>query len=157
MYRKILVPLDGSYLAEQVLPHVEELARCMGAKIILLRVLVFAYDSAPTALSPYRRTLFPEEVEDPQEHEAKEYLERMATELCARGLDCSFVLAEHMPPAEGIAQFARENEIDLIAMSTHGYTGVPRAIFGSVADNILRHAGKPVLLIQPSNKSAKST
>ena len=60
MYHRILVPLDGSHLAEQILPHVELVARCTGAEIVLLRVPVYAYAHAPAGMGPYRRTLFPE-------------------------------------------------------------------------------------------------
>ena len=57
-----------------------------------------------------------------------------------------------MKPEEAIIQFSSEHEIDLVAMSTHGYTGIPRAIFGSVANAVLHGVGKPVLLISPQTQ-----
>ena len=89
MFRKILVPLDGSHLAEQILPHVEALARSQQIEVILLRVPVCAYDTAPGRLGPYRRTLFDEQVEETEEvQSAIGYLKHVQVKLTERGLEC---------------------------------------------------------------------
>ncbi len=148
MYRKILVPLDGSELAEKVLPHVEALARCMGAEVILLRVPVFAYESAVAMLAPYgiAQPSLPDLREDVLK-DAASYLNKLKSDLCARGLKVWTVVREG-PPSEAIIEFARTEGVDLIAMTTHGRTGLSRAVFGSVAAQVLRGVDKPVLLIQ---------
>jgi nucleotide-binding universal stress UspA family protein len=148
MYRKILVPLDGSELAEKVLPHAEAIARCMGAEIILFRNPVYAYETTATIASPYRRAPLP--LPDEREEALKEataYLNKVKFGLSMRGFHVSTVVKEGAP-AEAIILFAREAGVDLIAMSTHGRTGLSRVVFGSVAEEVLRGAGKPVLLIR---------
>ncbi len=149
MYRKILVPLDGSELAEKVLPHAEALARCMGAEIILLRVPVYAYEGAAVTATPYRRAPLP--LLDEREEALKEatnYLNKVKFNLAMKGVHTSVFVKEGLT-GEMIIQFAREQGVDLIAMSTHGRTGLGRVVFGSVAEQVLRGAGKPVLLIRP--------
>jgi nucleotide-binding universal stress UspA family protein len=151
MYHKILVPLDGSWLAEQVLPHVETLARCTGATVILLRVPVYAYQSGMATLSPYRRAPFTlTEEREEQVKKAVEYLEYVKQHLAAHGVNASVQVEDGNPVAETIIEFAESHEVDLIAMSTHGYSGLPHLLFGSVAEVVLRRAGKPVLLFRPN-------
>ncbi len=148
MYRKILVPLDGSELAEKVLPHAEAIARCMGAEIILFRNPVYAYEAAAGVASPYRRAPLP--LADEREEalkEATDYLNKVNFNLSMRGFHVSTVVKEGAC-AEAIILFAREAGVDLIAMSTHGRSGLGRVVFGSVAEAVLHGAGKPVLLIR---------
>lgn len=150
MYHRILVPLDGSHLAEQILPHVELLARYTKAESVFIRVPVYAYDHTPSGLGPYRRTLWPPTVEHNDAiQEIAEYLRRVKCDFEARGLKADCAVVEGTLPAEAIVNYARQHEVDLIAMSTHGYTGFAHAIFGSVAEQVLKNAGKPVLLFRP--------
>ncbi|MBI4673207.1 MAG: universal stress protein [Chloroflexi bacterium] len=148
MYRKILVPLDGSELAERVLPQVEPLARCLNAELILLRVPVYAYEGAHavSGFHGYATLPLPEERVEAIK-EAHDYLDRIKQDLVTRGLQVSTVLKEG-ETSESIIEFAQTQDVDLIAMSTHGRTGLRRAIFGSVAEDVLRRTGKPVLLIR---------
>jgi nucleotide-binding universal stress UspA family protein len=148
MYRKILVPLDGSELAERVLPHVEPLARCMDAEVILFRVPIYAYEAAHvvSGIPTYATKPLPEE-RAAAIKEAHDYLERVKQDLEKSGLRVSTALKEGATSAS-IIEFARSENVDLIAMSTHGRTGLRRAIFGSVAEDVLRNTGKPVLLIR---------
>ena len=135
MYRNILVPLDGSSLAEEILPQVKELARLTGAKISLLRVaLVHTFPGA----DPTNR-----QVEATQK--AQEYLEKISDQLIKEGLKVSVHVRYGYDAAE-IIDHAQQEDIDLVAMSTHGRTGVGRWALGSVSERVLRHSPKPVLL-----------
>lgn len=153
MYRKILVPLDGSRLAEEMLPYVKTLARCTGAELVLLRVPIYAYAETNQPLGAYRRV--PSGLTDERDvalREVTEYLKHIQTRLALEGLKVATIIAEG-DPAQTIIRTAQTEQVDLIAMSTHGYTGLPRVIFGSVAETVLRGAGIPVLLFRPELKS----
>ncbi len=144
MYKRILVPLDGSELAEQVLPHVTELAQCTGAEIILLRV----------ASLPVYDYLVPEprwsnEIRQAAEQEALRYLERVSRGLRERGLTVKTSETTEGPVHEIILDLAHQLNVDLIAMSTHGRGGLARLVMGSVADQVIRHVTIPVLLVRP--------
>jgi nucleotide-binding universal stress UspA family protein len=137
MYQSILVPLDGSALAEAILPEIEKLARCMGARILLLRVS--------------RAHVFPGK--DPTKAEiqvvrrAEEYVAEIRDRLAAKGL----VAEAHVrygAVAEEILTHSARNDVDLIAMSTHGRSGLGRWALGSVAEKIVRRSEKPVLLMR---------
>lgn len=138
MYKSILVPLDGSKLAEAILPEIEKVASCMRARIILLRVC--------------RAHVFPGK--DPTEAEvevvrnAEKYLVTIAADLNTRGFDVE-VHVRYGDVAEEILSHSKRNEIDLISMSTHGRSGLGRWLLGSVAEKIVRHSEKPVLLLRP--------
>lgn len=150
MYHKILVPLDGSELSEKVLPHVETLARCTGAEIILIRAIIQPFEGASSAASMtgYMPVMLPD-VKEQVHEEAVGYLNKIKYDLSARGLRVSTIVQEG-DAGEVILEYARHEDVDLIAMSTHGRTGLGRALFGSVAEEVLRGAGKPVMLIRPS-------
>ncbi len=147
MYKKILVPLDGSKLAECVLPHVESIAQGCGAEtIILIRVL---------ESNPYRRIYADQTITDEEsrklsaEHKksAKDYLDEVAKGVKAKGnIKTELISAEG--EAEAIADYATKNDVDLIVIATHGRSGVSRWIWGSMADRILRSACVPVLMIR---------
>jgi nucleotide-binding universal stress UspA family protein len=131
--QRILLPLDGSELAEAVVPVAEALARDYEAGVLLLR-----------ALAP--RESFDAEVEAQREAEA--YLAQVADRLrdrAAVGVDWKVWYNE---PAQAIADAAQENAIDLITMATHGRSGLERLRFGSVAERVVRRASVPVLLVR---------
>ena len=137
MYKKILVPLDGSALAEGILPQVSDLARVHGAQVLLLRVgfaLVFpGTDPAEAQLG----TIV----------EAEGYIEEIRKRMAAEGIQAETAVRYGFP-AEEILTHARRNGVDLIAMATHGRTGPARWVLGSVAEQVLRHADVPVLLFR---------
>lgn len=144
MYKKILVPLDGSELAEQVLPLVIELASHADTQIILLRVPdVAIYE---TMMNVPDLNI---QVREQADQEAREYLARMGEQLRARGLQTQTVIAQEGAIYATILNTARELGADLIAMSTHGRSGLARLVMGSVADDVVRHADLPVLLVRP--------
>ena len=141
MYRKILVPLDGSELAERVVPHVQELAKCTGAQVVLLRVAnvpVLAYSTGDVGLANSAR----ENVES----EAYSYLEGIKARLGNAGVSVVLELGGGNV-AETIVDCAANDGVDLIAMSTHGRGGLARLMLGSVADRVIRTSTVPVLLV----------
>lgn len=145
MYTKILVPLDGSELAEAVLPYASAIAQCTGAELVLLRVTT-------EPVYEYRLTDVAHDItlHGALETRASDYLEQIAARLRGAGLKVS----THVETGEDrdsytILEFAEELQPDLIAMSTHGRTGLGRAAFGSVAENVLRGTRVPLLLICP--------
>ena len=151
MYNKILVPLDGSKLAECALPYAEDLAKGYGAEeVILVSVTeqVRAHTHAPEAgeisgLAGSDITV----TFGKKEGEAHKYLERLADELDTKGIKARTEVL-FWPPAEAIASCAQKNSADIIIMSTHGRSGPSRWAFGSVADKVLRSSCVPVLLIR---------
>ncbi len=130
---RILVPLDGSRLSEAILPLAEALARDHGAALLLVRAL---------------RSQGSVEAEVRVREEAEAYLDAMARDLGRRGLPGVTWKVWYDEPDRAIADAARFNEVDLIAMSTHGRGGLRRVLFGSVAESLVRKAPVPVLLVR---------
>ncbi len=139
---KILVPLDGSQTSEAILPVVERLAGPRDLTISLLEII----EPIPTAA----RADTPIGLEDMlafQQGDTERYLAKVAAPLNDKGLRVERSV-EHGRAAEVIAAFGRPERVDLIAMATHGRSGLGRLFFGSVAEGVLRHAAVPVLLFK---------
>ena len=143
MYKRILVPLDGSTLAEAVLPHVRALAQCLGAEVVLLSVPVYPVSGFTITDPALGQSL----VELTRES-ASAYLQRVRTPLQADGLAVTSELRDG-PVAETILDAAAELRVDAIAMATHGRGGFARFLLGSVADQVVQRSPLPVLLIRP--------
>jgi nucleotide-binding universal stress UspA family protein len=144
MYKKILVPLDGSPLAEAALPHAEALAKSEGAEIILLRV----------AVTPARYLFAHNPAEGNNiihmiEMEAEEYLKEEVAKLQSEGVKVTGITCDGTPPEE-ILEAAEETHADVIAMATHGHVGIQRLLQGSVAEEVVHASHIPVMLIHPS-------
>ena len=150
MFEKILVCLDGSELAEQILPHVTEEALHFGSKMVLLRVIAppGIVPTAAAGVPAYTAEAVTHQMQS-EETEAKAYLERLAQPLRKKGLDVECVTWERWPAGEAIVGYADRNKVSLIAIATHGRSGLGRLVFGSVADFVLRASGLPILLIKP--------
>ncbi|MCE9644968.1 MAG: universal stress protein [Chloroflexi bacterium] len=144
MYKKILVPLDGSELAEAVLPHAQALAKAEGAEIVIMRVPVTP-NLEYLARSPGLATKIIEETEI----EAEEYLQAETSKLAKEGAKVTSIMREG-PIPEMILKVADEIHADVIAMSTHGRSGIQRWLMGSVADRVVHHSHIPVMLIHPN-------
>lgn len=140
MYKRILVPLDGSRMAEEALAHAVAQARQSGAEIVLLKVL----GPLPEPGMASREVIRSAEVASARL--AQSYLEDIAVPLREQGLPTTTATVEGKPYVE-IIRFAEENKIDLIVMSTRGHSGLSRWLMGSVADRVARGATVPVLLI----------
>lgn len=152
MLDKILVPLDGSDLAENVLPVVEELAEKLSAKVILLQAVTPSTqalrEAAPGAItSPELSVDVARRRVEAETGAAERYLESVRQRLADKGLTASTSVAEGAP-APAILQSAKDNDASLIALATHGRGGLARAVMGSVADAVVRNAAAPVLLVR---------
>jgi nucleotide-binding universal stress UspA family protein len=154
MYKKILVPLDGSKLAECALPHVEELAKgCDTEEVILVSVTerVKGYRELEDPGQPMGRRLVPEAF-GKKEKQAQKYLDRIAKAMQAKGINVSTEVLL-WKPAEAIIGYAKQSKCDLIVMASHGHSGLTRWAFGSVADKVLRASGVPVLIVRAPGSS----
>ena len=146
MYKTILVPLDGSPRAEAILPHVEEMARRYEAKVVLLCVV----EPVITMIEPYGMS--PDyganlaEMERRNE-EARVYLDGKQGEFRSEGIETK-VFVENGPVVARILDIAQQEKADLIAMASHGRSGLSRVFYGSVAAGVLQQADRPLLLIR---------
>jgi nucleotide-binding universal stress UspA family protein len=147
MYKKILVPLDGSERAEAILPHVIEMALCNQASVILLQVI----EREVVLVSPYDplTSFESESLVERQVAEAEAYLARKCAYLQESGITAHSRI-ERGPVVETIIEVADAADIELIAMASHGRSGLARVIFGSAATGVLQHARQPLLLIRSS-------
>ncbi len=142
MYKKILVTLDGSEVAEQILPHVEELTK-NGSEVHLLRV----------AMAHTLPGTDPTEAQVEVVKEAEEYLGKVEGELRDKG----FKVESHVRygyAAEEILDHVDHWKFDLVALTTHGRSGVGRWLMGSVAEKIVRNSPIPVLVVRACKKGA---
>ena len=143
MYKRILLPLDGSERAEQALPSALAQARCFEAELVLLRV----FEPLPVDCC------VPPVVLDQAAKQAsalsRDYLQRIAADLQECSIPVRVATVEGRPEQE-ILRFAEENQVDLIVMSTHGRSEVSRLLMGSVADHVVRTTNVPVLLVRSS-------
>lgn len=144
MYNTILVPLDGSARAEAILPHVEELARRNQATVIFLQVV------DPTTSIPELEGLTTEinlEIVREEIAAATAYLTGLQGRLGEKDI-VSRILVERGSAVDAIIAVAEREKADLIAMASHGRTGLARVLFGSVAQGVLNHAKQPVLFLR---------
>ena len=141
--RRVLVPLDGSKVAEQVLPVVTAIVQALECEMILFRVPV-GYTSGPFT-GPWH--LSQDSIFETADQNAQAYLQRLANHLEEQGTAVSTATWTGLV-AECIIDYAKINDVDLIALCTHGRTGVARWVLGSVADRVLRATDKPILLVR---------
>jgi nucleotide-binding universal stress UspA family protein len=148
MYRKILVPLDGSELAECVLPHVIDIAKGSGGNVILFRVC-----EPPVVLADYPTDLRPgweDHVKQETDHTRQQcrlYLGDIEKRLKESGLNVT-TDSDLGNPAELIVDYAVRNRVDLIIIASHGRSGVLRWAYGSTSDKILRSSPVSVMMIK---------
>lgn len=144
MYRKILIPLDGSPLAECVLPQVRNLAKGgMVGEVILINVVEIPSEWVIEGFDFVA-------LKNVNFNAAQEYLAKIENTLSVEGLSVRSVVLEGKI-AETIVNYAKDQNIDLIAMATQGYTGLKQVMFGSVALRVLHDAHAPILLIRPDS------
>jgi nucleotide-binding universal stress UspA family protein len=140
MYKRILLPLDGSALAEQALPHaIVQAERCQ-AELVLLKVLELLQIHGLARPSI-------EWVKKQTTTLAHEYLERVAAKVKEHGIPVQVATTDGHPPV-AIVGFAEANEVDLIVMSTRGHSGFGRWLMSSMADRVVCEASVPVLLVR---------
>ncbi|MCX6049423.1 MAG: universal stress protein [Chloroflexi bacterium] len=144
MFKTILVPLDGSKRAERILPHVEALANKFGAKLVLVSIV----EPILAGVSPYGNGSYyiAEELER-RTTEANTYLTNLQATLSAKQLDVKLIV-EYGPAVMTIQDIAEREAVDLVALASHGRTGLARAFYGSVAAGLLNRIDRPLLLIR---------
>ncbi len=144
MYKKILVPLDGSELAECALSHVKNLVtKDPASEVTLLNVVkveLLPQASGVIDINAIRAELFTE---------SRKYLTGLESRLASEGITVKTESLEGTRPAETISDYAQKKGMDLIILATHGYTGLKKLMFGSVALSILHDSHIPILLIRP--------
>jgi nucleotide-binding universal stress UspA family protein len=148
MYRKIMVPLDGSQVAECVIPHIEAIAGKTAARVDLVTVV------EPLDIPTRGQIAISDDeikqIDNEGKNEATKYLKQVASRLTGAGVNADTVILTGKP-ADSIVSYAVNNGVDLIIMATHGRSGISKIFWGSVAEKILRATSIPVLLIKTTN------
>jgi nucleotide-binding universal stress UspA family protein len=160
VYSNILVPLDGSKLAELALPQAKELARAFGSRLHVVQVIspyaglgsILATGIAGSDTSELGMDLARRIVEF-QKSKGDDYLKNLETRLQESGIDHKTALLEGVAD-EMINEYARENDIDLIVMSAWGASGLKRFLLGSVTDRVVRSSDVTVMVVRPPEQSA---
>lgn len=152
MYKKILVPLDGSELAECALSHVKKLFEDGAAgEVILLNAVVTEIpwrvinEGGDGDIMPFDYNAFKKTFID----KSMKYLARVQSRLASDGIEVKTETIEAGTPSQAIADYAQKNDVDLIVIATHGYTGMKKMMLGSIALKVLHESNVPVLLIRP--------
>jgi nucleotide-binding universal stress UspA family protein len=148
-FRTVLVPLDGSPLAEQAVPLAARIAEGTGAKLRLAKV--HTIPPAPLDLATARMFV---SLELAVRRSERAYLRAIQARLRAGGTRLSSAVMLSGKPGPALAEYVREMGIDLVVMGTHGRGGLRRAWVGSVADYLVRHLQAPVLLVRPDDEGA---
>ena len=143
MQPKILVPLDGSKLAERAVEQAEKIAKALGHEVILFQVIRNPLDSAPEAGPEAEEKATLDTI-----GKANAYLQSIASGLEKNGIKARVEVGEG-PPYAGILGLAHREDVDFIIMSTHGRTGLTRALMGSVAEKVVYTTKRPVMLVKP--------
>ena len=144
MYKKILVPLDGSKRAEVILPHVEGLAHKYQSTVILMQVI----ELMPIMSPPGQPDMTFYQVEfDRRRQNAEDYLRNVQSKLQDKGIETKYAIIEGASVAS-IIEIATQEDVDLIAMASHGRSGLAQVFYGSVAAGLLQRIDRPLLLIR---------
>jgi nucleotide-binding universal stress UspA family protein len=146
--KSIVVPLDGSELAESVLPTVAELAKTLKLEVVLFRAYSIPYSAYSSAEGSYAVDY--EELLKAMREEAVDYLEKKTVAVKKLGIDKVSCVAKEGFAADEIISLSRKSPDNLIAMCTHGRSGVKRWVLGSVTETVVRHSADPVLVIRAS-------
>jgi len=154
MFKKILIPLDGSRLSTKTIPYAIEIAGKFDSEVAMLRVVKQTnpvVSGGPTEIGGPADIKLEMQIALQQDMKntlaARRYLQRQSRKLKNKGIK-SFYKVILGTPAHSIATFCHKEHIDLVIMTTHGKSGFKRAILGSVSDEVVRQSGVPVLLIK---------
>jgi len=154
MYREILVPLDGSKRAEKILVHVEELARVYDAEVIFLRVMGCPPVDSGIVGAPFDEEQCRKESQRRRE-DIESYLVSWQNKFRERGIAARTCLGSG-PVVEVILDTAEHEGADLIALASHGRSGLSRVFYGSVAAGVLHRADRPLLLIRSQGQTHRA-
>ena len=152
MYHRILVPLDGGELSETILPHATEMARRFDATLVLLRVSSSLAEVVSKTVPPEPMAEAPiavdvaEEVVEVEEETAEQYLRQVVERLKQEGVVCEALVVQG-EPAVSLAEAVKQQNIDLVAMTTHARSALGRLLHGSVSEAVLHEVHVPVLLL----------
>ena len=145
MYKRILVPLDGSQIAECVIPHIKAIARNSSTEVELISVV------EPIDIPTRGKIAFSEDdlksIDAEAKQEAHKYLTHIVKRLSRADVNARPVVITGKP-AESLIDYAGNNDIDLIIMATHGRSGLTRWFFGSIAEKLMRAVEIPILLVK---------
>lgn len=144
MYKTILVPLDGSERAEKIVPYVEELAKCMGSHVVFLQVI-----EAPVSFSGMNTGQVDRVFQAYQQELslAEDYVRNIQEDFRTKGIPTQ-ACVEHGAVVETITKVAETTNADMIALASHGRTGLARVFYGSVAAGILNKTSRPIMVIR---------
>ena len=153
IFKKMMVCLDGSGMAEEILPYATEQALRFRSRVILFQAYIVPSATIAAEIqagAPIGPDLM-REGDKKSKKSAEDYLEGVAGPMREKGLD---VVSVAVPgnAAELIVDHALKEEVDLIALVTHGHSGLGRVVFGSVAEQVLKKSGRPILLVKPAEK-----
>jgi nucleotide-binding universal stress UspA family protein len=160
MFKRLLVPLDGSGFGSRALKYANEIAQRFISEVILIQVIKPATPMpattgvAPGVGSPATAEItLQAAIEEDKRNatRAKRYLSGKVRAIKAQGIKGSYSVVVG-DPAQSIMGFSKKEHIDLVVMTTHGKSGLKRAIMGSVADAVIRESGKPVLVVRPKTR-----
>jgi nucleotide-binding universal stress UspA family protein len=151
MFNTILVPLDGSNLAEAILPHAEDLALGHNSTLIFLQVLELPHLIGLPKGEVYEALpqMTPAEVNQ-HDKNAHRYLDGLVARMAAKNIKAR-ILVEYGPVVVSIMRAARQENADLIAMASHGRGGMTDIFYGSVAAGILQRIDRPLLIVRAQN------
>jgi nucleotide-binding universal stress UspA family protein len=147
LFRRILIALDGSAMAETVLDHVVSLGTSGVTEYVILSVVAPHHEADPRMADS--ETLVGHSIDERQRDAAHHYLNGVASDVRSSGALVTVRVEVHLHTAQGILDVATEHHVDLIALSTHGRGGLARLMHGSVADKVLRGADLPVFVYRP--------
>ena len=143
MFKKILLPLDGSAMSERAIDPAEEMAKGSGAEVLLIKVVPSPLGKAPEAGQAEESKAFAESV-----NRSKAYLEKIAFRLGGKSVKSRILVPSGEPHAE-ILSAAHKEDVDCIVMSTHGGTALARALLGRTAEKVVYTTKRPVFLVKP--------
>jgi len=143
MYKTILVPLDGSKRAEAILSHIEELSTLYNARVIFLQVV----EPPPLIVGPEGDIALHQQEIERWEKQARAYLSAVEGDFQEKGIKTKKHII-HGPVIDAIIKVAEQEGADLIALASHGRTGLSKVFYGSVAAGVLHRIDRPLLLIR---------
>jgi nucleotide-binding universal stress UspA family protein len=143
MYKKILVPLDGSKRSEMILPHVQDLASRYQAAVIFLMSLEYTFATGVEG----GFIEFSEKDFNRKQDEVKSYLKKIADKFTGEKIKAETRIASG-PAVAAIIETASKDNVDLIAMTSHGGGALSRVFYGSVASGVLNRVDRPLLVIR---------
>jgi nucleotide-binding universal stress UspA family protein len=150
MFKRVIIPLDGSELAESILPFIIQIAGPLDIEVTLVRVL---QPVPPEVVEGVGRVMIDDVGQ--RQAEAQTYLADLATSIGTSGVRVRTDVRIGVPVRE-IVECVRERDADLVAMTTHGRSGLGRLLFGSVAEAVLRQADVPVFFLRQTEKQARA-